>query len=138
MLNPNNIPPVDNDEMLARYVFPSKAVRNDGTVKPDVFIPYKHRELSVTRHREATDAEIWKLGQQVAVQTGKTLRGRMDIKAKDCYVETLTVVAKPRTDNPNHADIEGWPPDKESQKELANRLAAECVYVEKPQNTSNV
>ncbi len=92
MLNPHNIPPVDDEEILARYVFPSKALRGDGTIKPDVFIPYKHRELSVTRHREATQKEIWNIGQDIADQTGKTLRGRVDIKAQDCYVDTLTVV----------------------------------------------
>ena len=39
-----------NDEWLARFILRKEHVRADGTVKPDPFIPYKHIELSVTRH----------------------------------------------------------------------------------------
>lgn len=132
MLDPSNIPPIDDDEMLARYVLFSKAVRQDGRIKPDALIPYKLQDLSVTRHREATKEEIWKLGQQVAAQRAKILRGRIDIQAKDCRIEGLTVVADSLPDNPNHANIEDWPPDKESQKALAQELAANCIFISYP------
>ncbi len=61
----------------------------------------------------------------VASQRNKTLHGRSDIKAIACQIDSLSVVAKPiLPDNPNHADIEGYPPKKEDQKSLAEKLAA--------------
>jgi hypothetical protein len=51
--------------------------------------------------------------------------GRSDIPAIACKVDSLKVVAKPiLPDNPNHADIEGYPAKKEDQKSLAQKLAA--------------
>ncbi len=124
MIDPQAIPPVEESEWLARYIMSQKHYRSDLTVKPDPFIPYKHRELSVTRHRDATDNEIWIVGQDVAEQQGKTLYGRTDIQVKDCLVDALSVIEKPLPNNPNHADIEGWPPDKSAQKAIAIKLAA--------------
>lgn len=40
---------VGTNEMLSRFVFSRHLLRADGTLKPDLFIPYKHVELSETR-----------------------------------------------------------------------------------------
>ena len=66
MIDPNNVPAVSDDELLARFVTQSKQCRGDGTIKPDLFIPYRHVELSVTRHLNATEDEIWSVGYDVA------------------------------------------------------------------------
>ncbi len=53
MIDPHNIPPVVVDELLARFITQAKQFRStDQSVKPDLFIPYRLTELSVTRHRE--------------------------------------------------------------------------------------
>lgn len=124
MLDPSNIPPVEETEILARYVLQSKHFRNDGTPRPELFMPHPYQDLSVTRHREATELEIWQVGNDVATQTGKTLYGRFDIQAKDCQIESLRVEAKPVENNPNHADITGWSSSKPEQKTLAQKIAA--------------
>ncbi|WP_323222449.1 hypothetical protein [Spirulina sp. 06S082] len=87
-------------------------------------MPHPHQDLSVTRHRETTEAEIWQVGDDVATQTGKTLYGRFDIQAKDCQIESLTIKAKPVENNHNHADITGWSSSKPEQKALALKIAA--------------
>ncbi|MEL7142289.1 MAG: hypothetical protein AAGL08_08720 [Cyanobacteria bacterium J06573_11] len=124
MLDPSHIPPVDDDELLARYVTQSGQFRKgDQSVKADLFMPHPHRELSVTRHRDATESEIWAVGKAVALSR-KRLYGRADIQAMHCQVDDLRITAKPLLpQNPNHADIEGWPIEKADKKVLALRLA---------------
>ncbi|MDB9518067.1 hypothetical protein PN466_14040 [Roseofilum reptotaenium CS-1145] len=124
MLDPANVPPVEETEILSRYVLQSRHFRKDKTPRPDLFIPHPHKDLSVTRHRDATEDELWQVGKDVAQQTNKTLYGRFEIEAKDCEIESLKVEAKPLEGNPNHADITGWPSDKPAQKALALQIAA--------------
>jgi hypothetical protein len=90
-----------------------------------LFMPYKRIVLSVNRHRDATLEETWEIARRVASQRQKTLYGRSDIRAIACKVDSLSVVAKPiLPDNANHANIEGYPPKKEDQKSVAQKLAA--------------
>lgn len=124
MIDPSNVPPVEETEVLSRYVLQSRHFRNDKTPRPELFMPHPYQDLSVTRHRDATENELWQVGQDVAQQIGKTLYGRFDIQAKDCQVKPLIVKAQPVENNPNHADIIGWPPSKQDQKELALKIAA--------------
>ncbi|MDG2990092.1 hypothetical protein L3556_03960 [Candidatus Synechococcus calcipolaris G9] len=135
MLDPENISPVEENELLARYVMQSSLFRSDRTVKPNLFIPHPYQELSVTRHRDATEAEIWQAGVNVATQQQRTLHGRSDILTKNCLVESLRVTAQPFPDNPNHADIEGWPMAKEDQKAIALKLAAAATKLIPPSST---
>jgi hypothetical protein len=135
MLDPENIPSVEETELLARYVMQSSHFRSDLTVKPNLFIPHPYQELSVTRHRNATEAEIWQVGFNVATQQQRTLHGRSDILTGDCLVDSLRVTAQPFPDNPNHADIEGWPTAKEDQKAIALKLAASATKLIPPPST---
>lgn len=99
----SNVPPIEGGELLTRFIVNGNEVRADGTVRPQLFLPYKRVELSVNRHRDGTLEETWSIGHQVAVQRGKTLIGRADILASSCCTQTLSVVASPiLPDNPNH------------------------------------
>src|SRR5688572_15067264 len=127
MIDPNHVPPVDDDESLARFILNSNEFRSDDSVKPALFMPYKQVTLSVNRHREATAEETWRIGRDVAVQRQKTLYGRSDINAIACKVDSLSVIAKPLLpENPNRAEVVGYPPSKEDQKSLAQMLVAEA------------
>lgn len=126
MIDPDNVPPIANGELLARYATQSSHFRkSDRTVKPNLFMPHPHRELSVTRHLHATEDELWAVGQDVCAEMNRKLYGRSDLCVDDCQTETLTVVKKPiKPNNPNHADISGWPSQKQDQKAIALKLAA--------------
>ncbi len=125
MIDPSHVPPVEADELLARFIVNGNEVRADGTVRPQLFLPYKRVELSVNRHRDATVEETTNIGRQVAVQRSRTLLGRADIRTRSCCVQTLSVVASPiLPDNSNHADIVGYPARKDEQLSLAAKLAA--------------
>lgn len=125
MIDPNNVPAVADNELLVRFILHSNETRDDGSVKPKLFLPYSLVELSVNRHREATSDETWHVGRDIAAARGKTLYGLSNIRASSCRIETLDVVATPiLPNNPNHADIVGYPPKKEDQMSLAAKLAA--------------
>lgn len=109
--------------------------RSDFSVKPNLFIPHPYQDLSVTRHRDATEAEIWQAGGNVATQQQRTLYGRSDVLTRDCLIDSLRVTAQPFPDNPNHADVEGWPTTKEDQKAIALKLAASATKLIPPSPT---
>jgi hypothetical protein len=124
-----HIPPVADDELLARFITQANQFRpGDQTVKPDLFIPFRLTQLSVTRHREATAEELWGVGHEVAALRQQTLYGRSDVGASDCAIGSLSVVPDPILPpdapcNPNHANISGFPAAKPDQKALAIKIA---------------
>jgi hypothetical protein len=141
MINPDDVPDVEDNEELARFIVAGqstrslrKYIREDNTVKPQLFLPYSHVELSVNRHRDCKDNEIWGFGQAIAAYRQMAFYGRSDIAVASCNFDKLTVVAKPIVDhplgvpnNPNHADIVGFPAAKEDQLSLAEKLAAKAT-----------
>lgn len=139
MINPEQIPDVADNELLARFIVNSNEKRPDGQVTPRLFMPYKWVELSINRHREATIEETWQVGREVAAQRKKPLYGLANIRASKCRIETLKVVPDPiLPGNPNHANITGYPPDKTDQMALAAELAAsiEGKWIEAPREDS--
>lgn len=134
MLDPAQIPPVDSAEMLARFIIFSRHFRSsNNTVKPDAFIPHPQIDLSVTRHRETTEDEIWQEGERVAEIRKATLYGRADVTAGVFEDEDLSVVANPIIpENPNHADVINWPAEKPAQKMKAVEIASQSLFVPKP------
>ena len=125
MIDVDNIPPVADDEWLARFIVNSNEFRQDDTVKPKLFMPFKHVALSVNRHRDCTEEEIWCVSCNVAEKRQRRLYGRADITALSSRISPLDVVANPLfPSNPNHADIVGFPPAREDQQAIALKLAA--------------
>lgn len=111
MIDPGDVPPISDEETVARYVTQSRQFRADGTVRPNVFMPYRRVELSVTRHLHADEHEIWAIGMEIARGLARTLYGRADICVGHCKIHALYVEATPIKDvNPNHADIKGCRP----------------------------
>ena len=116
--------PVTYDEQLARFILQRSHLRQDGSVKQDAFVPYPWPDLSVTRHLQLTDKELWGIGHDVARQTTKTLHGRADVRAGDFQQQRLRVITAPVEGNPNHANVTDWPAEKPAQKIIAQQIAA--------------
>ena len=125
------IPNVDVDESLARFIVSKGEYRPaDMTVKPQAFLPYQHVELSVTRQRECADDELRIIAGRVADMRQKTLRGYCEISACECRHLGLDVLPDPIEDwNPNHANIVGYPAQKEEQMVIAQKLARSASSV---------
>jgi len=140
MIDPQNVPEIEPDEELARFIFSSRHLRtSDNTIKPDAFLPPPDAELSVTRHRDASESELWSAGRAVAESRQRTLYGRGDVVA-DVFLERgLELHADPiighanLPDNPNHANVTGWPTDDRArQLLLALEIAAQANLVLEP------
>ena len=136
MLDPLNVPAVDPNEMLSRFVLSRRHINQQAkTVKADAFVPHPYDELSVTRQLAATDAEIWSVGEDVAAarQPCKTLYGRGDALAATYLGQSLDVVSDPVKGNPNHVVVLKWPvDDKAAQLLIAKEIAAVAKYIAKP------
>jgi hypothetical protein len=130
VLDPNSVPEVSSEERLSRFVLSRSHFRpSDGTVKPDAFIPSPYVELSLTRHLDATAAEVWAVGQGIATIIGKTLYARAELDA-GVFVEVgLTVVPQVVEGNPNHVGAVGWPAEKSAQKLKAIILSNAATLV---------
>ncbi len=130
MIDANQVPDVSDSELLARYVMQRSHFRpSDQTAKPDLFMPHPYHELSVTRYLDATISEVCEVGADIAKRQNRSLYGRADIKATDCKIDSLQVVKKPLEGNPNHADIESFPKEKQDQKVIALKLAAAAKLI---------
>ena len=55
-------------------------------------MPHPRLALSVTRHLNATEEEIWAAGRDVVHSLNRTLYGRSDILAKACKTDLLKVI----------------------------------------------
>lgn len=95
MSDGENVPPIDSDEWLARFIHYQRYIRQDRTVRADAFIPYPYPALSVTRHLQLSEAELWRIGRDVARQVNKTLHGRVDAQVFMFQQQQLHVVADP-------------------------------------------
>ena len=119
--------PVDDAEQLARFVLTERHIRkSDGTVRAEALIPSPHVELSVTRHRDLSDDDVWTLGEDVAKKRQKPLIGRADFRAGDARQQKLDV--KPDEPPRNHANVFGWPPEKAFQMALAQELSTRTIF----------
>ena len=125
-------PFIAGEEMVARFITSSRWIRSDQTIRQDAFIPYPYPDLSVTRHKDLPDDELWRIGQKVAEARPTALYGRADVSVAQVRRQKLQVEARPIPENLNHACILGWPPDKPSQKSFAQELAAVARYTPKP------
>lgn len=121
------LPPVSEDEWMARFILFRHWIRkSDRTVRPEAFIPHLSG-LSVIRHIDLSEAELWQIGQQIADKRPTTLYGRADLQAISVIKKSLRIVPTPEPKN--HANITGWPADKPSQKIIAQEIAAEARFV---------
>ena len=128
MIDGPEMPPISDDEKLARFVTVEAWVRADKTLRQDAFIPPKDLNLSVTRHLTLSEGQLWKIGRDVAdaisEKRSAALYGRADLTAGKVHLLRLRTMAAPLPQNPGHAHITGWPPEKPAQKSVAQQLAA--------------
>ena len=153
MLDPAAGPDVGDEEILARFAIGKRAVRADGTLKDNELLPPPSGKLSVMRHLEATEQEIWDEGREVARLRAKELVGRIDLNSGECRRVGLQVIKAPlvadppskpepqrRLANPNHADlvfptaaaIPRTPLPKADQMAIAKALVANGFRVNPP------
>jgi hypothetical protein len=119
--------PVPNSELAARFVFSKSYMRSDGTVKAAAFLPRGDDGLSVTLRGRLSETELWDIGRDVGVETGRGLRGRADVRVGVVRKERLEIERAPTASNPEHAEIVGWPANIAARQRAAQQLANEAT-----------
>ena len=131
MLDPDNVPDVDEHETLSRFILTKRHVNQETKLlKAAAFVPHPYDELSVTRDRDASDEEVWSAGRAVAKQRDKPLIGRGDAIAATYVGQKLKTIPDPVDGNPNHVNVANWPAnDKAAQKMIAQEIAAVAKFI---------
>lgn len=98
-------------------------------------MPASDGARSVFRISKLPDSEIWSLGlEKVARVRNLPLLGRFDVSAGLVYDQKLNFNADADRQS-RHANIVGWPPEKEKQQSIAQILAAESQAIRSPELT---
>lgn len=119
---------VGDSEQVARYLFSDKLFAASlSRVKHHAFSP-SGGEASVFRIDNLSELQIWKLGALAGASRRQSPRARADISAAKVRAARLDVVAAPLT-HVRHANIVGWPNDREQQRLLAMELATASKLV---------
>lgn len=121
--------PVDLSETLSRFVVYNRWIRADNTVRHIAFTPNKNGATSVFRISGISDNEVWNIGErEVGMKRNKPILGRADITASIISNHLEIIPSEPPE---RHADITGWPEEKDKQKDIALELAAKAKFNKK-------
>jgi hypothetical protein len=117
---------IEDSEKLSRFILFSRWYRKESkNVNPEAFMPYK-LELSVTRTKDLSDHGLMEIEKIIAKNRSATLYGNAIIKAVEVSTINLDAIPAPVEENPNHANVIGWPNEKSSQKMLAIEFASKA------------
>lgn len=130
---------VQHLETISRFVLErSKCKTAAGKLRWNGFIPNKNGQTSVYRIDELPEATIWDIGNKfvLAEYSGpeaqeKRLVGRGDLSVQAIFDQKLSVSPDP-VPHPRHANIVGWPEDKEDKVEMAKELEGESNLILNP------
>ena len=111
-------------EQTTRYILSSRHFNaSKRTVMFGAYLPASNGETSVYRTSGVPEEEIWNIGREdVAKPRERTLHARGDVTSA-AIVKTGLKVVPDTSPHPRHANIIGWPPEKDKQKMLAVEIA---------------
>jgi hypothetical protein len=117
------------DEPITRFLTSRKNhfSSKNNVVKPGAFLPYPRTETSVFRTIDLPEERIWNLWKNYVDRGQKPLCGRADLQTRTVIDVKLRLV--PDDVPPRHANIVGWPPEKDEQKAFAIALAEHSSLV---------
>jgi hypothetical protein len=119
------MPTVDPEEPITRYVFSSSHFSAQNCrVKHNAFMP-SSGETSVFRTIDLAEPDIWAIGQTVSKDRNQQLHARGDLLVNDAVSVSLRV--EPSEPPPRHANITGWPQEKDQVKLKAMELAEKAT-----------
>jgi hypothetical protein len=114
--------PVEQAERLTRFAFDPKDIRAE-SVHWRLFFSAKGEGISVIRTSGQAEAEVWRFGDKwVACEREKPIVGCVHFQALS--PQSVGLCATPAEPPPRHAELTGWPADKEARRSLAQRFGA--------------
>lgn len=118
---------IRDDEPLARFLLSKRHyARTKGAIRPGAFLPPPDLRLSVFRTQGLELDEIWELGaREAAAPSDRTLYGSAHVVTSQVRAQYLDVEADEPPDR--HANIIGWPADKNARTAIAQGLARDAT-----------
>ena len=117
---------IREEEVLSRFINSTSHYRKEKKrVLYGAFLPTRNGETSVFRTSDLAESAIWSLAQeQLAprLPSGRRIHGRGDIEVSGIRSTGLRVEPEVSTHH-LHANILGWPSEKEKQRLFAGELA---------------
>jgi hypothetical protein len=130
-INKSTIDLIDDNEILGRYLFSKTHFSSQNNiVKSSAFMPPVDLHLSVFRTKGLDEKAIWDIAENEIIKKATspcTLYGRADILSMK--VKSTGLEIDPDNIPPRHANIIGWPSEKDKQKLFAIELAREASLI---------
>lgn len=116
---------VDPHQVTSRFLIDGQVRAENKEVKYPAFIPPKSLRLSIFRTSNLIEQEIWDLAvEKVEPSRGPVIgRGELTVFA---IAEEKLQVAPDEDPNSRHADVMGWPIDRDARATIAKALAAKA------------
>ena len=114
----------DPSETVSRYLFKDD-IRSDETIRYQAFLPSSSNpKISVFRVFKLSEQEIWALAvEKVEPIRRKRVTARGDLSIAQVQDRKLVVQPDAETTS-RHANIVGWPPDRDERATIAKDIAA--------------
>ena len=114
--------------LLARYLTSSSHYSKEkGFPRPGAFLPTPKGETSVFQIDGLDEEAIWGIAEQYVapeLPQNRRVHGRADVPTAS--VESLGLRVAPDNTPPRHANIVGWPAEKDEQLSLAQELVKQA------------
>jgi len=127
-VNISTIASVTDEEPLGRFLFSKNHFSSlNNIVQPSAFMPPVDLQLSVFRTQGLDERAIWDIAENEIIRktpSPHTLYGRAEILS--LTVKSTGLEIDPDNIPPRHANIKGWPQEKDKQKLIAIELASEA------------
>lgn len=123
-MSEESVQPVIDEESLAHFIeHRSEIIPTKHKVRYNAFLPSRHTlSLSVFRIDGLKNSTIWGLGDEFV---GNVI-ARGDLYARDYLAEELEI--QPTMEpHPLHANVMGWPEEKQKQNFIAKNLASRAI-----------
>jgi len=116
-------------ELLARFLTQEGHFSsNKGIVRSRAFMPNLNGETSIFGIDGLKNDQIIMIAEtHIRTYSGKPPYGRAEIKSKEVYINNLKIIFDNKPER--HANIVGWPLEKQDQKEIAIELARNATLI---------
>ncbi len=122
---------MESAEPISRFLFSkSDFSSQNNLVKLRAYLPPPDLTVSVFRTQGLNEEQTWELAERKIISRQKhkkTLKGRAD--STPSKIENVGLNIIPDNIPPRHANITGWPVEKDEQKMLAAELANKSTLV---------
>jgi hypothetical protein len=114
---------IHSSDWVARYLLAGEIRNSDRTIRHQAFMPPQSLKHSVFRIYDLSDEDIWALAVEKVEPARGQVIGRGDLCVSEIIGNSLRV--EPDEDpGSRHADIVGWPNDRNHRATIAKVLAA--------------